>query len=130
MTQPKRPIGINAVSAADVQVLIAENEDLRMQLRIRDRQPPSPNAATPKAPSPTPARAPIAKSEVAWRGVVLWRDDLPTIAGAMLAMLGCVAFVWAIGFVATGFSAANLRGASMVAICSFAWWIVFAKNRR
>lgn len=129
MTQPKHPIGVNAVSAADVQALIAENEDLKMQLRIRDRQPPSPNVASPKAPPP-PARAPVVKSESAWRGVVLWRDDLPTIAGAMLAMLGCVVFVWAIGFVATGFSAANLRGAAMVAICAFAWWVVFAKNRR
>lgn len=128
MTQPKRPIGVNAVSAADVQALIAENEELKMQLRIRDRQPPSPNVAPPKAPSPAPA--PVAKSEGAWRGVVLWRDDLPTIAGAMLAMLGCVAFVWAIGFVATGLSAANLRGASMVAICAFAWWVVFARRKK
>lgn len=129
MTQPKRPIGVNAVSAADVQALIAENEDLKMQLRIRDRQPPSPNAAPPKSQPPPTVRAPVVKSEVAWRGVVLWRDGLPTIAGAMLAMLGCAVFVWAIGFVATGFSAANLRGAAMIAICAFAWWVVFAKKR-
>lgn len=128
MTQPKHPIGVNAVSAADVQALIAENEDLKMQLRIRDRQPPSPNVASPKAPPP-PARSPVAKRDVAWRGVVLWRDDLPTIAGAMLVMLGCVVFVWTIGFVATGFSAANLRSAAMIAICAFAWRVVFARKR-
>lgn len=129
MTQPKRPAGINTVTREDIEALLAENEDLKMQLRIRDRQHPSPNAAPPKAPSPPPARATVAKSEVAWRGTVLWRDDLPTIAGAMLAMLGCVVFVWAIGFVATGFSAANLRGAAMVVICAFAWWVVFARKR-
>lgn len=120
MSNPKQP-GVVGVTREDVQALIAENENLKMQLRIALRQAPSPNVETTRKAEPK-------HRDVVWLGTVLARDEMPTAAGAFLAMVGIIVAAWCMAFVGAGFTGANLRGAVMVGAAALAWWFVFARK--
>lgn len=131
MTDPKRPPGVNALTREEVQALLDENEDLKRQLRIAERRPPSPNigaAPAPKAAARAAVPTATVAHDVAWRGVVLWRDEMPTLAGTFLGSVGAGLLVLAVEFIIFGFTAAIFRGAVIVALAAVAWWAVFARK--
>lgn len=131
MTDTKRPPGVNTITREEIQVILDENEDLKRQLRIAERRPPSPNVAPPPPPKAAPRVPPSTATvnhDVAWRGTVLVRDDVPTLAGMCLSGVGVGLLIWAVEFIVFGFTAAIFRGAVIVALAAVAWWAVFARR--